>query len=68
LAPVMRDAIEKVMTEKLEKERLDLALFMLTDITEKGTLLFAFGQRHIAQMVWANHSKTVQNTCLCGQP
>ncbi len=57
LAPVMRDAIEKVMTEKLEKERLDLALFMLTDITEKGTLLFAFGQRHIAQMVWAKPFK-----------
>jgi len=57
LAPVMRDAIEKVMTEKLEKERLDLALFMLTDITQKGTLLFAFGQRHIAQMVWAKPFK-----------
>ena len=57
LAPTMRDAIEKVMTEKLEREGLDLALFMLTDITKKGTLLFAFGQRHLAQMVWGKPFK-----------
>jgi len=59
----MRDAIEKVMTEKLEKERLDLALFMLTDITEKGTLLFAFVSVTLRKWFGQNHSKTVQNTC-----
>jgi manganese-dependent inorganic pyrophosphatase len=57
LAQSMRAPIEAVMKEKLEREHLDLALFMLTDITRKGTLLFAFGDKQLAQTVWARPFK-----------
>ncbi|WP_245533115.1 putative manganese-dependent inorganic diphosphatase [Coprothermobacter platensis] len=57
LVQSMRSYIDHVMEEKVHQENLDLGLFMLTDITRKGTLLFAFGDRQIAQTVWARPFK-----------
>jgi len=64
----MRDAIEKVMTEKLEKERLDLALFMLTTLLRKA-LSFSLS----ASVTLPNGlGKTIQRRyrilAFCGQP
>ncbi|NPV88323.1 putative manganese-dependent inorganic diphosphatase [Coprothermobacteraceae bacterium] len=53
LLRVLREAVTVAMERRVDEEKLDLGLFMLTDVTKRCTVLLAFGNTDLARVAWA---------------